>query len=381
MSVSQGKRSNPSCRFDIKQLCVVPPPYGGVTVHVSRLMYNLTKAGLLVGAYYSEDNDDPMIKTSPLFDKLQWDGNVSPIRKAFRHIERLFTICRQCSRYKVVHSHSGLEDMLLIWLLRRVCGKKVIITVHNAMTEEYYGVMPSLNRFFLKKNADSDIRWIAVSQQAKENLLRLPLNFRNEIEVIPAYIPGTLNLSKPLPLVIEQYISSHSKIIAFYGHSFMLHNGQDVYGFTAAIDLYERLLQEGRDDVGMVLCIQEISDTEKVKELHDYARNHHVDDRICWQEGPLDNMLCLWHRTDVYVRPTSTDGDSVAVREILDMGARVVASDVCPRPQGVCVYRFGNDEDFYHKTISSLDMDRNGMSQNFEYYRKLKAIYDDCLSN
>ena len=37
----------------------------------------------------------------------------------------------------------------------------------------------------------------------------------------------------------------------------------------------------------------------------------------------------------VFLRPTSWDGDSVIVREALALGARVVASDLAPRPRGV----------------------------------------------
>jgi hypothetical protein len=41
------------------------------------------------------------------------------------------------------------------------------------------------------------------------------------------------------------------------------------------------------------------------------------------------------HQVGTLLRPTSWDGDSVIVREALASGARVVASDVAPRPQGV----------------------------------------------
>ncbi len=40
-------------------------------------------------------------------------------------------------------------------------------------------------------------------------------------------------------------------------------------------------------------------------------------------------------RSEVFLRPTDWDGDSLIVREALAVGARVVASDVCPRPAGV----------------------------------------------
>jgi glycosyltransferase involved in cell wall biosynthesis len=40
-------------------------------------------------------------------------------------------------------------------------------------------------------------------------------------------------------------------------------------------------------------------------------------------------------RSEVFLRPTDWDGDSVIVREALAVGARVVATDVSARPAGV----------------------------------------------
>lgn len=40
-------------------------------------------------------------------------------------------------------------------------------------------------------------------------------------------------------------------------------------------------------------------------------------------------------QSEVFLRPTAWDGDSVIVREALALGTRVVASDTCPRPEGV----------------------------------------------
>jgi glycosyltransferase involved in cell wall biosynthesis len=44
------------------------------------------------------------------------------------------------------------------------------------------------------------------------------------------------------------------------------------------------------------------------------------------------DVLC---RSGVFLRPTSWDGDSLIVREAQAAGARVVASDTCPRAAGV----------------------------------------------
>jgi glycosyltransferase involved in cell wall biosynthesis len=48
-----------------------------------------------------------------------------------------------------------------------------------------------------------------------------------------------------------------------------------------------------------------------------------------------EDVSAVLHRVGTFLRPTSWDGDSIIVREALASGARVVASDVAPRPRGV----------------------------------------------
>jgi hypothetical protein len=50
---------------------------------------------------------------------------------------------------------------------------------------------------------------------------------------------------------------------------------------------------------------------------------------------PPAEVSGVLQQVGTFLRPTSWDGDSVIVREALASGARVVASDVSPRPRGV----------------------------------------------
>jgi glycosyltransferase involved in cell wall biosynthesis len=50
---------------------------------------------------------------------------------------------------------------------------------------------------------------------------------------------------------------------------------------------------------------------------------------------PAEQVSEVLAAAGVFLRPTSWDGDSVIVREALALGARVVASDLAPRPRGV----------------------------------------------
>ncbi len=52
-------------------------------------------------------------------------------------------------------------------------------------------------------------------------------------------------------------------------------------------------------------------------------------------DAPAPEVAHVLRASAVFLRPTAWDGDSVIVREALAAGARVVASDTCPRPRGV----------------------------------------------
>ena len=187
----------------------------------------------------------------------------------------------------------------------------------------------------MQKLAEANIQWTAVSEQARECMLRLPFSFKNEIPVIAAYVPIPNEAQIPLAKDMQDYIHQHEQNIAFYARSFMYNDGVDVYGLNEAIKLYADIVSNYKANVGLIFCLSENKDTDKINGLYLYAKELSIYDKIYWQIGAIDNINELWQNVDVYIRPTSTDGDSVAVREVLDQGTKVVASDVCWRPDGV----------------------------------------------
>jgi glycosyltransferase involved in cell wall biosynthesis len=252
--------------------------------------------------------------------------------------------------------------------------------VHNARVQSYYAIRGLINRFRVKKIAKhKDVTWIAVSEQAKEKMLSLPVSFNLPIHVIPAYIPNTRIDSEPLSETLSRYLHNHQKVITFYGHSFMIHNGNDVYGFRDAFTLFQSLTKRYEAQMGFVLCLSDQNKKKKIADLHLIAKSFGIDELIFWQIGAINNMNALWAHTDVYIRPTSTDGDSVAIREALDMGVQVVASDVCMRPQRSITYEYGNNDDFLRKVLFALEEGHIQPSPDYSNYDKIKAIYTKLL--
>jgi glycogen(starch) synthase len=51
-------------------------------------------------------------------------------------------------------------------------------------------------------------------------------------------------------------------------------------------------------------------------------------------------------RSSVFLRPTTSDGDSISLREALHFNVPVVASDAAPRPDGSILFASRDQEDF-----------------------------------
>ena len=67
-----------------------------------------------------------------------------------------------------------------------------------------------------------------------------------------------------------------------------------------------------------------------------------------------DEALGLISRCDVFIRPTTHDGDSVSVREALTLGVPCVASDVCARPEGTYLFQGGHPPDLAKRIRQAL---------------------------
>lgn len=138
------------------------------------------------------------------------------------------------------------------------------------------------------------------------------------------------------------------KYLLVYAHSDSVKNGSETYGFRFISRCLSRL-----NEMGLGVVFLDVNRSYDPKEINPNKLNN-----VIYINRPVDfkAICCI---VDLYVRPTSTDGDSVAVIEALDVGLPVVASDVVPRREGVLTYRFLDEEDFLLKIKRALVM--NGL--------------------
>jgi glycosyltransferase involved in cell wall biosynthesis len=93
--------------------------------------------------------------------------------------------------------------------------------------------------------------------------------------------------------------------------------------------------------------------------------------------GDVDHDTCLelMSRSDVFVRPTLSDGDSISVREATSLGIPVVASRIGARPSGAILFEPGNVEDMLSKLDLALILERSAAAPMAGPLPRLLEIY------
>jgi len=94
--------------------------------------------------------------------------------------------------------------------------------------------------------------------------------------------------------------------------------------------------------------------------------------------GDMDHDECLKaiSRSDVFLRPTRADGDSISVREAVALGIPTVASRVGHRPEGVRMFPVGDVEALVESVRAVLRQRRRACARSpTEILRRLLELY------
>lgn len=359
----------------VKHFHCIPPSYGGVSVYVKRLSLALTKNGFPSGAYYAH-----RIEGIPEHYRFLYDRYPKHIRSLFVLTE-LSRLLKSVRRYRLIHGHASLNSSFAIWIIHKLLHLPVVYTVHNQMIEQEFQSLNRLDRWCVKSlAADNRVQYVAVSQEGRKKLLNLGFFFNNDIRVIPAYIKP-VEIGEPSDYLADALFDfiEGKPYILFYAQSFREYEGKDVYGVDSMVEAFIQLRHKGLD-ISLVLCIAEPNNTEKVMDLKRIIHEHCLDKFVFWQLGAIIEMWPLIKKAKLYVRPTSTDGDSVLVREVLSFGIPVLASDVCLRPQLCAVYHFGNTSELVDKAYMLLESGPFVPSNHNDFYESIFDVYSSLIS-
>lgn len=301
----------------------VPPPIGGVTVHVKRLLDKLN-----------------------LIDY--------PFSFKILNKKRLWLDLISIRNYKKFHLHTSNVYLQFIFaLLSKVTKTKSIITFHGDL-DRYKGLRSGVVVATIKITDYP----IVLNQKSKIKADKI----NKKSLLISAFIPP--GNEDPLPDDLLQKLnklkSKCKKVFGTNAHdvSFDKENNE-IYGISDLIVFFN-----SNPDFGLI-----VSDPKG--KYHQFLKKKGL---------PInDNIIIVDYKHSFYevlkqidgsIRNTSTDGDSLSVKESLFLNKLTFVSDVVSRPKGVIKFKRGNYEGF----LKDYELNKYDVS-SFDGSEKLIQLY------
>jgi glycosyltransferase involved in cell wall biosynthesis len=200
----------------------------------------------------------------------------------------------------------------------------------------------------------------------KEKIISLGIAPEN-IEVIPSFIPPTVREEDitEIPKRVWDFIDSHKPVISANAYRISYYNNQDLYGIDMCVDLCANLKQY-YPEIGLVFSLPDIGDHEYFKKMKQRIADKCIENNFLFitEQHQLYPIIM---KSDVFLRPTNTDGYGVSIAESIYFKVPAVASDVCPRAEGTILFKSRDINDFTLKVKDVLD-------NHEQHKKKLDAI-------
>jgi glycosyltransferase involved in cell wall biosynthesis len=341
-----------------------PPPYGGVSIYIKRLKEYLDSLGM---------------------SNYVWD--ISHVKKNENHVISMrfllipfFLLIRK--DISIIHYNvSGFLGKQYIGFFNRLFFKnrKKVLSIHGKVQGLFLHHQKSMINILNTFDAI-----ICVKKNDKEYLIKKGINV--DIYEIPGFIPPIIKNHeiKEISQRVWSFIDKHDPIISANASRISFYNNRDLYGIDMCIDLCSKI-KSNYPNIGFVIFLPEIGDLTYYKKIRKMIDDKGIRDNVLIYAKPCQFYPILL-KSDIFVRPTNTDGDAVSVREALFFKVPTIASDVVPRPNGTILFSTRDIDDFNSKVLKALanyEMIKKKVEQlNFESsHEKIIDIYNQLCSN
>lgn len=311
---------------------VYPPPIGGISVYCKRLSEIL-------------HDIDPSVMLINFASSRSGCASVRDVRfKPWEFIRLLFV------KRRIIHVQ--LRNVWFLTMLYLTGWRHdIVITIHNRkmlLQEGWRGRM--MRRFLSHTRAiiynDPEFTGLLVDKFGIDERL---------VTVLPTFIPPSDSERRGVPSDIDEFCKKHHYNISTNASNIYRNVWGDVYGFDQIIDMMDNLVNQQHMDVGLVFMLSEITDRDYYAQCMDRIASLGLTDRFLMVLGSDANGFEIWERTDLFVRATLSDMEGISVKEALQFGTPVVASDVCTRPSEAVLYRKGDASDLALKCMETLN--------------------------
>ena len=350
----------------IVQVGPYPEPIGGVSIYIKRMKLYMDSLNI-ANEVWDLSNRNKNIK------------NVTNIRFRYVPFKYLFR-----KNIKLIHYNiTGISYKIYIGLFNKLFFKKgkKVLTIHGDSKDLFIHKWIFVsNQFIMKKSLNSFDTIICTKSGDKKYLLTKGIN--KPIYELPAFVFPLDDENSIIPKYILDFINSKSFIISANASLIQFYNNQDLYGIDMCIELIEKLNKD-RENVGMVFCIPCINNTQYFNMLKKRIIDKKLKSDFLFVNEKME-LYPIIKRSQLFIRPTNTDGDAVSIREALHFKIPTVASDICVRPKGTLLFKTRDIDDLYNKTayvINNYKLAKEKLKEinSEDNAGKLLEIYGECF--
>ncbi len=313
------------------RFCIIGPSYppiGGVSVFIMRLKDKLSQEGQKFVHIH--------------FNNLSFHDKIKNI---------LYILFNYKIDKFIVNSGS---IKIIILLTLRVYPSFIIYYDHNFRKLESWNFIQRIifNRFLSKV----DEFWAVenkVVDYYKVNGQGIPL----KTIVKNAYLPpicenNGIRLFFENNKIISSFKDTHKPIVHANASSLLIYKGVDLYGIDLLITLVNDL-KPIYPMLGLIVAIGSLENKAYLELLKQKIENLNLTSNILLTNVKGESWP-IYTFSDLFIRPTFSDGDSLSIREALDVGCKCLASDCASRPNGCVTFRSRDSLDLLNQAKSLL---------------------------
>lgn len=327
-----------------------PPPVGGISIYCKRLIDKL------------HAKDETIIMRN-FADSDSGCAYVIDVKNRVVEFFKLLFVPK-----KLIHAQfTNFYLLLLLYLFG--WRHDIVLTLHNRRLV----LLEGWKRWFVNRLLRR-VKYVIYNDPTYTPLLRERFDVaEKKIVILPTYISPGKDEWKGLTPDISMFLEAHEYTISANASKLLYNVYGDVYGIGLMIDLMNRLVNIKNIDVVLLLCISEIVSHDYFEECVHKIKELGLQENIQFVINSSVNGFEVWSATDLFLRPTMSDMEGVSVKEALQFGTPVVASDVCTRPHEAVLYETGNSDDLFDKVYPLL------MSKQRVVYSPEVCVEDEVM--
>lgn len=346
---------------------IYPPPYGGISIHLKRVKLSLEKSKNEVLLYNEGDFENKGEKI--------YNG------KSKKKIFKIPFI-----QGDVFHFHTLSKKMRSLLFFYKLFNKKIMLTIHGESLKNQLDNSNFLTKKLLATSLKHLDKIICVNPKTVKELTALGIE-NKKVYHIPAYINPIEHIEdvENIPKKVWKFIEESEFLISANG-TVRFYKGEDLYGIDMLIELM-RELKVRKENIKLLFCMLsvETQNTEEKKyyeELKVKITELGLQDKIMLYEVQNTEFYPILRKSNLFIRPTNTDGYGVSVAEAIYYDVPAIASDVCNRTEGTILFKSRGIVDLTEKTNYIIDnyskeKERIKKIEVKDYFNELYKVYKE----